>query len=57
MTKTTVPQALPVLPLRNSVFFPKQVMPLSIGRESSIRVIEEAQKDDGLVVIVAQTDG
>ena len=57
MTKSKVPQALPVLPLRNSVFFPRQVMPLSIGRESSIRVVEEAQKDDGLVVIVAQTDG
>jgi len=57
MKKPKVPQALPVLPLRNSVFFPRQVLPLSIGRESSIRVIEEALKEDGLVVIVAQTDG
>lgn len=57
MTKSNVPQALPVLPLRNSVFFPRQVMPLSIGRESSIKVVEEALKDEGLVVIVAQTDG
>jgi ATP-dependent Lon protease len=57
MTKSNVPQALPVLPLRNSVFFPRQVMPLSIGRESSIKVVEEAIKDDGLLVIVAQTDG
>ncbi len=57
MTKTKVPQAMAVLPLRNSVFFPRQVMPLSIGRESSIRVVEEGLKDDGYVVIVAQTDG
>ena len=57
MTKSKVPQAVAVLPLRNSVFFPRQVMPLSIGRESSIKVIEEALKDDSLVVIVAQTDG
>ncbi|MEO8167591.1 MAG: endopeptidase La, partial [bacterium] len=57
MTKTKVPQALAVLPLRNSVFFPHQVMPLSIGRDSSIKVVEEALKDDGHVVIVAQTDG
>ncbi|MFN0158597.1 MAG: endopeptidase La [Bacteroidota bacterium] len=57
MTKTKVPQALPVLPLRNSVFFPRQVMPLSIGRESSIKVVEDSMKDEGLVVIVAQTDG
>ncbi|MBI5470955.1 MAG: endopeptidase La [Ignavibacteriae bacterium] len=57
MTKTKVPQAMAVLPLRNSVFFPRQVMPLSIGREVSIRGVEEGIKDDGHVVIVAQTDG
>jgi len=57
MTKSRVPQAIAVLPLRNSVFFPRQVMPLSVGRESSIKVVEEALKDDSLVVIVAQTDG
>jgi ATP-dependent Lon protease len=57
MTKSAVPQAVAVLPLRNSVYFPHQVMPLSVGRESSIKVIEEALKNDGLFVIVAQTDG
>ena len=57
MTASKVPQAYAVLPLRNSVFFPRQVMPLSIGRESSIKVVEEALKDDSLVVVVAQTDG
>jgi ATP-dependent Lon protease len=57
MSKGAVPQAMAVLPLRNSVFFPHQVMPLSIGRESSIKVLEEALKEDGLLVIVAQTDG
>jgi ATP-dependent Lon protease len=57
MTKSKVPQAIAVLPLRNSVFFPRQVMPLSVGRESSIKVVDEALKDDSLVVIVAQTDG
>ncbi|HXX65310.1 MAG TPA: endopeptidase La, partial [Bacteroidota bacterium] len=56
MTKSSVPQALPVLPLRNAVFFPHQVTPLSVGRGSSVKAIEEAVKDDGLVVIVAQTD-
>ncbi len=52
-----VPQAMPVLPLRNSVFFPHQVTPLSIGRESSVRAVEEAIRDEGIVVLVAQTDG
>jgi ATP-dependent Lon protease len=56
-TKSTVPQALPVLPLRNAVFFPHQVTPLSVGREASIRAIEEAARDEGLIVVVAQTDG
>ncbi len=56
MTKANVPQAIPVLPLRNSVFFPRQVTPLSIGREGSLKGVEEAIKDDGLLVIVAQTD-
>ena len=57
MTKSNVPRAMVVLPLRNSVFFPQQIMPLSVGRESSIKVVEEASKDEGLVVIVSQIDG
>jgi ATP-dependent Lon protease len=57
MKKSRVPQALPVLPLRNSVFFPHQVTPLSVGRAASIRAIEEAARDEGFLVIVAQTDG
>jgi ATP-dependent Lon protease len=56
MRKSSVPQALPVLPLRNAVFFPHQVLPLSVGRESSIRVLEAAAENDGEVVLVAQTD-
>jgi ATP-dependent Lon protease len=57
LKKSPVPQALPVLPLRNAVFFPHQVTPLSVGRAGSIRAIEEAVRDEGLVVVVAQSDG
>ncbi|HTY59611.1 MAG TPA: endopeptidase La, partial [Bacteroidota bacterium] len=57
LTKSQVPQALPVLPLRNAVFFPHQVTPLSVGRGASIRAIEEAGRDEGYLVIVAQPDG
>jgi ATP-dependent Lon protease len=53
---TSVPKAMPVLPLRNSVFFPSQVMPLTVGRESSLKVIEQAIQEEGILVIVAQTD-
>jgi ATP-dependent Lon protease len=44
---TSVPKAMPVLPLRNSVFFPRQVMPLTVGRESSLKVIV-AQIDENI---------
>ncbi len=56
LKKSTVPQALPVLPLRNAVFFPHQVTPLSVGRQASIRAIEEAARDEGYLVVVAQPD-
>src|SRR5512139_1533498 len=55
-TPLAVPQALPVLTLRNSVFFPHQITPLSVGRPSTLAAVEEAVKDEGLIVIVAQTD-
>jgi len=57
VVKSSVPQAMPVLPLRNAVFYPHQVTPLSVGRGPSIRAIEEAVRDEGFLVIVAQTDG
>jgi ATP-dependent Lon protease len=56
LAPTSVPQALPVLPLRNAVFFPHQVTPLSVGREGSVKVVEEAMNEESLLVIVAQTD-
>lgn len=56
-TRSKVPKALPVLPLRNSVFFPRQIIPLAVGREGSLKVVEEAVRDESEIVIVAQTDG
>ncbi|MGA9121663.1 MAG: endopeptidase La [Bacteroidota bacterium] len=57
LSPSGVPRAVAVLPLRNAVFFPRQVTPLTVGRESSIKAVEEALKDDGAIVIVAQADG
>ncbi len=54
---TAVPRVLPVLPLRHSVFFPQQATPLSVGREGSVRAVEEALRGEGLIIVVAQTDG
>lgn len=55
--KYNVPQVLPVLPLRNTVVFPQQIIPLSVGREKSIKLIEKAKEGNKFVVLVAQQNG
>ena len=51
-----VPERLPVVALRDLVFFPYIVLPILIGRHRSIAALEAAQEDDGLVLLVAQKD-
>jgi ATP-dependent Lon protease len=51
-----IPEAMSVLPLRNSVFFPRQFMPLSVGRESTIKLIEDTSRTSELILIVAQKE-
>lgn len=51
-----IPQVLPILPLRNTVIFPGQILPLSVGREKSVRIVEEAMRGNKLIVLVAQRD-
>ena len=53
-TPGNLPSELPILPLRNSVFFPGAVMPLTIGRTKTIRLIEEATKEKSLLGIITQ---
>jgi len=53
----SIPQVLPLLPLRNTVIFPQQILPLSIGRDKSVRLIEEAMRSNKLIFVVAQKDG
>lgn len=50
-----IPQVLPILPLRNTVVFPNQILPISVGREKSIQLIKETENN--LIVLVAQRDG
>lgn len=52
-----IPQVLPILPLRNTVVFPHQIIPISVGREKSIKLIEETLSENSLIVLVAQKDG
>jgi len=47
----------PVMPLRNTVLFPQQVIPIYIGRERSLKLIEELDPKDKHIIVVAQEDG
>ena len=51
-----VPDRLPVVALRDLVFFPYIVLPILIGRRRSVAALEAAQAEDGLVLLVAQKD-
>lgn len=51
-----VKDRLPVVALRDLVFFPYIVLPILIGRRRSVAALEAAQDDDGLVLLVAQKD-
>jgi ATP-dependent Lon protease len=51
-----VPELLPVLPLRNTVLFPGVVIPITVGREKSIRLIKEIYRKDRVIGTVAQID-
>jgi ATP-dependent Lon protease len=52
----TIPQELPILPVRDTVLFPGAVMPLPIGRESSLALLESLQGPEKLLGVVAQLD-
>src|SRR6202521_5439362 len=47
-------RAYPVLPLRNVVVFPHMIVPLSVGREKSIRALEEAMRSDTFMLLATQ---
>ncbi|MEO6000736.1 MAG: endopeptidase La [Chitinophagaceae bacterium] len=51
-----IPSELPILPLRNTVLFPGVVLPITVGRDKSIKAVTEAYKADKLVGVVAQKD-
>ena len=51
-----IPDQLPVIALRDLVFFPYMVLPLLIGRKPSVAALEEAEGGDGLLLLVAQRD-
>ena len=63
MTTTPKPRALPepgeartypVLPLRDIVVFPHMIVPLFVGREKSIRALEEVMRTDNYILLATQ---
>ena len=54
---TKIPEVLAVLPLRNIVVFPGMIVPLFVGRDKSIRALEDVMADDKQIMLVAQRDG
>ncbi len=53
---TDLPEELPILPLRNTVLFPGVVIPITVGRDKSIKAVNEAYKTDKMVGVLAQKD-
>jgi ATP-dependent Lon protease len=51
-----IPKELPVLPLRNTVLFPGVVLPITVGRDKSIKAVNDAYRADKLIGVLAQKD-
>ncbi|MCZ7558143.1 MAG: endopeptidase La [Bacteroidia bacterium] len=49
-------ETMPVLPLRNMVFFPGMIMPLFVGRPGSVRLVEDAHRTQQSVLVLTQKD-
>src|SRR4051812_23458435 len=52
--ETAIPEILPLLPIREPVYFPHNIFPLFVGRDKSIRALEEARSQDRYIFLVAQ---
>ena len=51
-----VPETLPILPVRDTVLFPGAILPLTVGRESSLALVNSLSDDDKYLGVVAQLD-
>lgn len=51
-----VPENLPILPLRNTVLFPGVVIPITVGREKSLRLVREVSRGNKFLGAIAQVD-
>ena len=56
MNNEEVPETLPILPLRNTVLFPGVVIPITVGRDKSIKLIRDANRGSRMIGVVSQQD-
>ncbi|WP_405416177.1 endopeptidase La [Maribacter sp. Asnod1-A12] len=56
MNSETLPETLPILPLRNTVLFPGVVIPITAGRDKSIQLIKDANNGSKVIGVVSQKD-
>ena len=56
ISKEDAPDILPILPLRNTVLFPGVIIPITIGRDRSVKLIKDAESGNKIIGVVAQKD-
>jgi ATP-dependent Lon protease len=56
MNKEIFPNDLPILPLRNNVLFPGVMIPITVGRDKSLRLLQEANSSKKIIGVVSQID-
>ncbi len=56
MNEEEIPDELPILPVRNTVLFPGVVLPITAGRDKSIKLIRDAYQGNKIIGVVAQKD-
>lgn len=56
MNNEDIPEELPILPLRNTILFPGVVIPITVGRDKSIRLIRDYYKSGRIIGVVGQKD-
>ncbi|NLL27643.1 MAG: endopeptidase La [Bacteroidales bacterium] len=54
--KESIPEELPILPLRNTVLFPGVIIPITVGRDKSIQLVRTAYKNNRIIGVVSQKD-
>ena len=54
MNKEVFPEDLPILPLRNNVLFPGVMIPITVGRDKSLRLLNDANKGKKIIGVVSQ---